>query len=529
MAHIKAPTVPSQPNIDLNEEVVLKRIDSASVEWRSISIPLPTKPTFLFGTPPSVVDPTPPDDLIVEIDKPPDVVYKTIEVAPPPSGVVNIPEPPGDLTIEEFVEPIPSFGLNKLPASNMSWIYDEYISSLVALMETKYNDFVIDWSPEAFGRAREQEVWKREYDPMVVRGNNPLDDKDFNHRMEAKGGLDRRVLILKDAISVQLGKVGLSGQQALEAIKRKQYSARKDLELVYAKEVATDALRKYSDSVSAYKALIESYRRSSDLYRARIEWGSLLLKSYQSLVDTEALKGDLNQTLVNRYKIEILIQEAIVKLYSKQMNLAKEFSKTELVEIEILLMDVRKFMAQTKALIASSEQDVIVALAEADKAKALVADALELKASTGVSGAEARLTQAKESYVADWEGLNELQQVLIDTAPLVSERAEALQNLMNSQMGERESLTQNRRISRESSFDIRDNRSDLKDLSNELQENIADDLSNSRYNIEEYRKKINWIMEIAAQLDAEAEVDIAKTMAEAVLTNHLIHKVEKGK
>ncbi|HED38732.1 MAG TPA: hypothetical protein ENI76_10900 [Ignavibacteria bacterium] len=528
MAHIKAPIVPSQPNIDLNEGVELKRIDSSSVGWGSINIPLPTKPTFLFGTPPSVVDPTPPDDLTAEIEKPPDVTYKTIETAPPPSSIINIPEPPGDLVIEEFVEPIPSFSLNKLPASNLNWVYDEYISSLVALMETKYNDFVINWSPEAFGRAREQEVWKREYNPMVVRGNSALNDKDFNHRMEAKGGLDRRVLILKDAISVKLGQIGLSGQQTLEAIKRKQYSVKKDLELVYAKELATDALRKYSDSVSAYKVLIESYRRSSDLYRVRIEWGSLLLKSYQSLVQAEALKGDLNQTLVDRYKIEILIQEAIVKLYSMQMNLAKEFSKTELIEIEILLMDVRKFMAQTKSLIASSEQDVIVALVEADKAKALVAEALDLRASTGVDGAEARLTQAKDSYTSDWEGLNELQQALIDTAPLVSERAEALQDLMNSQMGERESLTQNRRISQETSFDIRDNQSDLRELSNNLQEDIADNLSDLKYNLESHRRIVNGKMELASQLDSEAEVDIAKKMAVADLTNHLIHTVKKG-
>ena len=99
---------------------------------------------------------------------------------------------------------------------------------------------------------------------------------------------------------------------------------------------------------------------------------------------------------------------------------------------------------------------------------------------------------------------------------------------MNSQMGERESLTQNRRISQETSFDVRDNKSDLRELSNNLQEDIADDLSNHRFNLEVYRKKTNWIMEIAAQLNSEAEVDIARKMAEADLTNHLIHTVKKG-
>lgn len=451
-------------------------VSLSAVTWPNIPFSYPIKPVLSIGNP----EIGPPEEYCIAQRYPgvdiPVPVFTYIDTSDmPPSTTITIPTPP-TIEIQDITLEVPNINVT-IPEGNVDWAYEQYINAIIdsaALQCGNLNNLHDNlWS--AYMR-QQNNIWTADsFNLVEVMGYvDELISYKNKELAYLKTLYQDSQAILAEAIRTRNLKIYISTMLNIQRQKRGQYADRKDLELLWAKDMVANSIKHYNLAVRVYAARNNCYKVFSSKFRAILEQNDLRLKQYDQLINIEELKMNINKNIIRRYVLETQVQEALIKLYKEQMEVIRKMSQIEAINTDIYRLGTQVFMYQIKEISEQAQQAIIVADVEVMKAELGQIDALMNDLVARYEIIQNDLDIARQKYLNAGNILNiRVQNLNAFNANLLA-RGDAEESLINNEAETHMARFETQEAVDQSKIDMSDERVTQTDLDVEAQEDIAD-------------------------------------------------------
>lgn len=304
------------------------------------------------GAAPTLVDPTFPDDLDIDIGPSPDLF------------AVTIPDPLVLPTLSFTGEP-PDASSIPFPVETWSYAYEDYTSALLEQVRSRISTMLLGeiglplatvtaLRARAYADVDREELRNVQQATVeyAARGYDEPSGILFERVRETRAemrdkrsALNRDIYIRDQEVTIENLRFAVQQGIAFEAQTIALHMKSQELILDAAKFARDSAIAILNAHIAVFNAQVQAYMGEAQVFRDLVAAQMTQVEIYKGQIEAQKLIGDVNRNLLAAYELEIRAQMAQVEIYTAQVNAARAWADVNMARIEGYRAEVQAYAA----------------------------------------------------------------------------------------------------------------------------------------------------------------------------------------